>query len=442
MKKNYKFNIIFITVLLLTLNLTVTASFAVLPGEGVERHVFDSGLVVITQEIHDSPLICAQIWVRCGSIYETSEIRGISHYYEHMIFRGTNEVREGEINRTIEKWGGTVNALTSRDYTQYYFVVNKDYAIPSLKLLAEGVMNTAFGPSEVEVERKIVLEELYRTENNPQNYAWDMFCTALMDNNPYRWPVIGYEDIIKAINREHFIKHQKSYYLPNNTCVVLTGDFETEKILEEVKRIFSGFEVGQVPPLKVTLDKPMDKPRKVVKNLGMSQAILIFGYQGPGILESPEDIYAIDVLAFLLGQGQSSRLNRELKEEKNLVDGLEVSYLTTRYPSPFYVWAVLDKNNIDRVEEELKYQFKRLTEEPVTDEELQRAKVLLESTYIFGNETLDGLAGSYGFYEIVADDMDFSKTYVENLHKVTKEDIIRVAKKYFGESNYTIAILK
>jgi len=261
MKKIYKFNIIFITVLLLTLNLTATTSFAVLPGDEVQRHVFDSGLVVITQEIHDSPLICAQIWVRCGSIYETSEIMGISHYYEHMIFRGTNEVREGEINRTIEKWGGTVNALTSRDYTQYYFVVNKDYAIPSLKLLAEGVMNTAFGPSEMEVERNIVLEELYRTQNNPQNYVWDMFCTALMDNNPYRWPVIGYEDTIKSVNREQFIRHQKNYYRPNNTCVVLTGDFETEKILEEVKVIFSGFEVGQVPPLNVKIGRASCRER-------------------------------------------------------------------------------------------------------------------------------------------------------------------------------------
>ena len=433
--------ILFVSVLLILCSAGHSA-LADMPGDKVQRHVLDSGLVVITHEIHDYPLICAQIWVRCGSIYETPENRGISHYYEHMIFRGTNEVRVGEINRTIEKWGGTVNAVTSRDYTQYYFVVNKDYAVPSLKLMAEGVMNTSFEPTAMEVERKIVLEELYRTVNNPQNYVWDIFSSTLMDENPYRWPVIGFEDILTKINRSQFIEHQKKYYRPNNSCVVVVGDFDTEEMLKEIEQIFSEFEVGDVPPLEVTLDEPLEKPRKVVKNLGVTQAIAVFGYQGPGILDNPEDIYAVDVLAFLLGQGHSSRLNRYLKEEKHLVDGLEVSYLTSRYPSPIYVWAILDKGNVDSLEEELKEQFARLTKEPVTDEELKRAKVLLESTYIFGNETLDGLAGSYGFYEIIADDMSFSETYVENLHKVTKEDIMRVARKYFGSGNYTFVVLK
>jgi len=120
MKKFYA-----ITSILLLIILISGYASAAMPDENMKRHVFDNGLVVITHEKHDNPLVSIHIWVRCGSIYENSDKRGISHFYEHMIFRGTNEVRVGEINRSIEKWGGTVNAVTSKDYTQYYFVVNK-----------------------------------------------------------------------------------------------------------------------------------------------------------------------------------------------------------------------------------------------------------------------------------------------------------------------------
>ncbi|HPZ09227.1 MAG TPA: pitrilysin family protein [Candidatus Eremiobacteraeota bacterium] len=437
MKKFYA-----ITSILLLIILISGYASAAMPDENMKRHVFDNGLVVITHEKHDNPLVSIHIWVRCGSIYENSDKRGISHFYEHMIFRGTNEVRVGEINRSIEKWGGTVNAVTSKDYTQYYFVVNKKYALDALKLLSEGVINTQFDPTEMELERNIVLEELNRTVNNPENYVIDMFNKSLMNKNPYRWPVIGFDDTVRSINREDFIKYQKSYYRPNNMCVVIIGDFETQKILPEVKSIFSRFENAVVPTFQMKLDDPQEEITKIQEDMGLPQATIVFGYQGPGILNTSEDICVVDVLAFLLGQGQSSRLYRELKEEKGIVAKLQVVYYTSRYPSPFLVWAVTDRNKIDVVEKELNYQFNRLIEEPVTDEELNRAKVLLESTYIFGNETNDGLANSYGFYEILADNVNFSKTYVEDIHKVTKEDIMRVAKKYFGSGNYTIAILK
>jgi len=413
-----------------------------MPDSNLKRTVFDNGLVVLTHEKHDNPLISIHIWVRCGSIYEPQNLRGISHFYEHMIFRGTNDVRVGEINRTIEKWGGTVNAVTSKDYTQYYFVVNKKYAMDALKLMAEGVINTQFDPTEIEVERSIVLEELNSTVNNPENYVFDMFSGTLMDKNPYKWPVIGYEDTVKSITREDFIKYQKSYYRPNNMCVVMVGDFETDKILPQVKDIFSKFENTTVPPLKVSLDEPVNEVKRAQDDMGLPQTTVIFGFNGPGILSDPEDICSVDVMAFLLGWGQSSRFIRELKDEKNLVDELQVVYLTSRYPSPFYVWAVTDKNKVALLEEELKEQFRRLSEEPVSETELNRARILLESSYIFGNETADGLAGTYGYYEILADNVDFSKTYVQNIRKVTQEDIMRVAKKYFGSGNYTISVLK
>ncbi|MEQ8188843.1 MAG: pitrilysin family protein [Candidatus Eremiobacterota bacterium] len=413
-----------------------------MPDSNLKRTVFDNGLVVLTHEKHDNPLISIHIWVRCGSIYEPQNLRGISHFYEHMIFRGTNDVRVGEINRTIEKWGGTVNAVTSKDYTQYYFVVDKKYAMDALKLMAEGVINTQFDPTEIEVERSIVLEELNSTVNNPENYVFDMFSGTLMDKNPYKWPVIGYEDTVKSITREDFIKYQKSYYRPNNMCVVIVGDFETDKILPQIKDIFSKFENTTVPPLKVSLDEPVNEVKRAQDDMGLPQATVIFGFNGPGILSDPEDICSVDVMAFLLGWGQSSRFIRELKDEKDLVDELQVVYLTSRYPSPFYVWAVTDKNKVPLLEEELKEQFRRLSEEPVSEKELNRARILLESSYIFGNETADGLAGTYGYYEILADNVDFSKTYVQNIRKVTQEDIMRVAKKYFGSGNYTISVLK
>ena len=416
------------------------AAMADMPDANMKRTVFDNGLVVLTHEKHDNPLISIHIWVRCGSIYEPQSIRGISHFYEHMIFRGTNDVRVGEINRTIEKWGGTVNAVTSKDYTQYYFVVNKKYAMDALKLLAEGVINTQF--TEMDLERSIVLEELRSTVNNPENYIFDMFVSTLMEKNSYKWPVIGYEDTVNAITREDFIKYQKSYYRPNNMCVVIVGDFETDKILPQVKDIFSKFENATVPPLKVSLDEPLSEVRRVQDDMGLPQATVIFGFEGPGILDNPEDICPVDVMAFLLGWGESSRFAREVKEEKKLADELQVVYLTSRYPSPFYVWAVTDKNKVSLLEEELREQFKRLAEEPVSEKELNRARILLESSYIFGNETADGLAGTYGYYEILADNVDFSKTYVQNIRKVTQEDIMRVAKKYFGAGNYTIAVLK
>ncbi|RLG70971.1 MAG: hypothetical protein DRO11_05315 [Methanobacteriota archaeon] len=433
-----------ILVLVITIIFVVLAPQMEIPSRGFKGVLYEklgNGAQVLIKEDHSVPIVTVDIWVATGSANEDDKNNGVSHFLEHMLFKGTEKRGVGQISLEIDSIGGYNNAATSKDYTHYYVVAPSQHLELVVDIQADVIFNSSFDPVEIEKERGVILEELSRRNDNPRSYTWDLLPTLAYKQHPYKRTILGSEETIKNLGREDFLAYYRTWYVPNNLWVVIVGDVDAEETLSLVKQKFGFAKNRPLPEVRREREPPQTEIRRHVEHRDLEQAYMRIGWHVAGRLEAPEEDYVLDVIMAILGEGRSSRLYRILREEERLVSLVDVSYGTSRDPALLTIYAELPPENVEKAEKAIVREVTRLAKEPVDSSELAKVKNMLRSDHYYSIETCRGLASRMGFYSVVAGDYRVALNYPEEIEKVTAEDVMRVAKKYFGENNYTIVVL-
>jgi zinc protease len=353
----------------------------------VTEKVLPNGLKVLLKEEHKSPVVTFQIWYRVGSRNERLGKTGMSHVLEHMMFKGSKKYGPKQFSQIVQRNGGNDNAFTSADYTAYFENFAADRLETAMDLEADRMQNLLLDPKDFLSERDVVKEERrMRTEDDPTSVMVEQLMATAFAAHPYQWPVIGWMADLDNLTRDDLEAHYRTYYAPNNATIVVAGDFDSAKVLAMVEKHFGGIPRGpQVPKVGAVEPKQLGEKRVIVKQEAELPAVYA-GYKVPTI-RNP-DAFALNVFQGILSSGKSSRLYRSLVYEKQIALYAGGDYDDVSIdPDLFYVYAgVMPGKTVDEVEKAMYAEIERFKTEPVTDEELQKAKNQAEAAFIMSQD--------------------------------------------------------
>ena len=408
-------------------------------GDRFRQFTMDNGLRVILEENKNAPVVALQIWVKVGSADENDEEAGMCHFIEHMLFKGTEKRKVREAAREVESLGGTINAYTSYDQTVYHITLASRYAEIGLDILSDAIQHSIFDPIELEREREVILEEIRMGEDTPSKRLFRQTMATLYRQHPYRRPVIGYEKVIRSIQRDEMVSFFKKWYAPNYMVFIAVGNFNNDEMEGKVRSTFKEFKPSPEKVFNRIQESEQRGSRTVISHGNFKETYLQIAL--PISSAKDEDTPALDALSQILGGGESSRLVQKVKLEKALVHSVYASSYTPKDPGLFIIGATLPAENVERAIEVILEEVILLRTEGVTAEELHRVKVNIESDLIYGRQTLQGQAGKIGFYEVTAGDVQFEKEYMRRIALLQNEDIQKVLRKYFKSHLLGISIL-
>ena len=412
---------------------TTAATPAATGSTGPRREVLPNGLVLISQEHRAANVVALQLWVRAGGRDESEDELGLSHYLEHMLFKGTPTRPPGSIDRLIEGLGGVSNAFTSYDYTHYDLVVPARALKSAVDLLADIGVNASFPPAEIDAEKAVVLEEMRLLLDDPEKFVARRVGEVVYEPHPYGRPILGTRERITALTREPLNRYYKKYYVPRNMALVVVGAVTHAEVRAAVDAAFGRLPGGEVtrasfpPPPALTGGRRAEVPRPE------RQAYLTMGWRAVGA--NHPDTYAVDLLMYILGDSPSSRLSRTLRDQQNLVFAVESSYIPSAQGGMVSVTSRMDPANLERTEASILQVIRRVRDEGVTEAERERALVTAESHYAFDIETAEGLARTYGQGETTWT-LEDEVRYIDRLRGVTAADIQAMARKYLSDVDY------
>lgn len=411
---------------------TEKASSKTAPAKGgaVKRLKLANGLSVLMIENHKSPVVSVQMWVKTGSADERKGEEGISHFIEHLVFKGTERYGVGAIASTVEASGGELNAYTSFDQTVFYVNISREFSEVALDVISEMMGFPKFESGEIDNEREVVIEEIKRSNDSPGRQASRLLFSTIYQKHPYGIPVIGYDRIIKNVKRKTLVDYYQSRYVPSNMHLVVAGDF---KNAEMAKKIDSAF--GRLKKFKfrkVTRAKePIQKDSRIkVAKVPFEEAQFHMAWRIPGA--SHKDIAALDVLALIIGQGESSRLTQKLRMEQALTNSIGAGTFTPKDTGLFTISANLNVDQIQGALDGVKTELLKIMSAPPTAEELKKAIVNLESEEFYSMETIEGVARKAGSLENLMGDYAYFEKFMRQVYALKPEDIQRVARKYLG----------
>lgn len=400
--------------------------------------VLPNRMKVIIREDHTAPVVSLMVWVGVGSRNETDANRGISHFIEHLLFKGTKKRAVGDISREVSAMGGRINAATSYDFTQFYVEVGSRYFNNALDIFSDVIQNSSFDPAEVEKERSVVQEEVRMYLDDPGRRLWYAYSKEAFMLHPYRNPIAGSVQSVQNIKRQQILDYFHQYYIPNNMVVVVVGDVNADDALRKITQSFADFPKGTLPAGNVPKEPVQHGIRTVTDRMDINQAYLMMGFQAPTI-ESP-DSYALEVMSQILGSGRTSRLYQALREDKQLAYDVDFGYSTFRDNGLLVSSAAADPSNVKAVTVGILKQIEKLKTNGVTQTELNRAKAKILSDWAFSHETYEQQSDEIGYYTIIGDP-SYPTTYVNRINQVTAADVQRVARKYLKPDSYTLAFV-
>jgi zinc protease len=404
------------------------------PGVAVPtRQVLPNGVVVISQEHRASDIVAVQLWLRVGGRDEAPGEVGLSHYLEHMLFKGTPTRPPGSIDAELEGLGGNSNAFTSYDFTHYDVIAPVAALRAAAALLADIAVNAAFVPAELQSEKKVVFEEMSLVEDDPERFLQRRLTEAAYAAHPYGRPILGTREFVQSLTRETLNAYYKKQYVPANMALVVVGAVTPAEARAVAAETF-GRLTGPAPVRRVAA--PVARlAAGAGQDVRRPEQQAYLGLAWHAAPTGNTDIYAVDLLTYILGDGPSSRLNQVLREQRRLVQTIEASYIPRQESGLVSVTARLDPKNVDAAEAAVREVVRRVREDGVTPAERERAIITAESTYAFDIETVEGLAKNYGQAETTWT-LQAEVEYLKRLRQVTAEQIRAAARTYFGDDNY------
>lgn len=405
----------------------------------IKRKKLSNGLSVLLIEDHKSPVVSVQMWVKTGSADERKGEEGISHFIEHLVFKGTKRYGVGAIASTVEASGGELNAYTSFDQTVFYVNISKEFSDVALDVISEMMGFPLFESGEIDNEREVVLEEIKRSNDSPGRQASRLLFSTVYTKHPYRIPVIGYDRIIRKVSRKVLVDYYQSRYVPSNMHLVVAGDFDMKEMAKKVEAAFGRIESYKLRKVKRPKEPPQTSPRVKVKQAPFEEAQFHVAWRIPGAAH--KDIAALDVLALILGQGESSRLTQKLRLEKALTNSIGAGTFTPKETGLFTISASLNVEQAENAFEALKTELVRIAAEPPTIDELRKAIVNLESEEFYSMETIEGMARKAGSLENLMGDYAYFEKFMKQVYALKPEDVQKAARKYLDAKALTIVMM-
>ncbi len=409
-------------------------------ASGVFKKVLQNGLTAVVKESHRAPVVAVQIWVKAGSAYETEKQAGITHLIEHMIFKGTEKRKPGELASIIESLGGTINAYTSYDYTVYHCVVPKEFLATALDVLDDAVFHSKFDKDELEKEKKVVLEEMKMRQDNPHTRLYEDLMKISYQVYPYRRPIIGYEETVMAFTREDILEYMSQHYKPCNMAVIVTGDVQPDEAVAEIERFFGKEKELECHEQSFPQEPPQTTPRIISTSMDCNEGYLALSFSGIPNFNHP-DTPALDLLSTYLSDGESSLLVSRLKNQLQLVHSISASAFTPKGPGLFEITADIDPQNLHKALVAIISQIYKVKEQEISPKELKKAKTQLITDFLYSQETMEGEARKLGVFQILAGDAEKEFEYIERVKKLTSQDLLEVAKKYFSPDKINVSLV-
>jgi zinc protease len=406
----------------------------------VHKVVFDNGLTLLIREDRSAPLVSAQAWVRAGSTTEGRWMgAGLSHVLEHMLFKGTATRGVAQIAQEIEDKGGYINAYTSFEQTVYFINMPAENWQTALDILADCMMNATIPEDELLKEKQVILREMAMNVDDPDRRVSRLLWQTAYTTHPYRHPVIGYPDIYNRVTRDDVIDYYKRMYVPNNITFVVVGDIQAGAVESKIRELTKDFKMNAIEPLARPQEPPQLSLRARHETMPVELSRIHMAWHIPAVTHP--DVYALDVLAIILGQGKSSRLYRTIQQNRGLVHTISANSYTPSQPGLFSIAATADPDKRDAAISGIRDEIRHLIDQPVAESELQKAIKTSLSNHLEQLKTMEGQASDLAQNEFYVGDPTFSEKYLENLRKVSRDDLQRVAKTYFADNNLTIVTL-
>ena len=410
-------------------------------ADTVQATTLPNGLRVLLLEDHRSPIVTFQVWYRVGSRNEQRGATGIAHFLEHMMFKGTPTHGPRQFAQLIEQNGGRDNAFTTQDVTSYYVDIAADKLDLVIELEADRMHNLLLDAQEIGSEREVIIEERRtRTEDDPGGFLGEEVSSIAFKAHPYGVPIIGWVEDLKRITPEEIRAFYRTYYVPNNAVVVAVGDFKAADALEKIKRRFGAIPRGPDPPKVLAVEPPQNGERRVIVVKEAQLPIVYLGYHVPD--QQSNDAPALELLSTVLAGGRASRLYKNLVYQRQLAleAGGDYPYFSLD-PNLFWFWGTpMPGQTPEVMEKALLEEMDRLKKEPVTDEELTRAKNQVEAAFVFQEDSVHRRASLLARFELIGGYALMSR-YLERLRSVTAADLSRVAQAYFQDYRKNVGIL-
>lgn len=425
---------------------TQTESFIT---HNVHRRVLANGLTVLIKELHDKPVVATMVWYRVGSRNEELGQTGKSHFLEHMLFKGTNRYKKGEIDLITHLNGGANNAFTWLDFTAYYFTFASDRWQAALEIEASRMRDTTFADEEFASEKQVVEEELRIGLDGPWEVLENEIWATAFRQHPYHWPTVGWLEDLEAASGADMKAYYDKWYHPRNATLVIVGDFDTDEALRKVEELFGGIPFGPAVSLLKTVEPPQRGEKRLVVKKETPVERLFIGYHAPAVADP--DSYPLKVAETLLATGKSSRLYQRLVEQDRSVTRADASYHDHIDPALFYLQAELQPGfKLSEVERAIYEEIERLKRAEISSTEVEKVKRQFEASLVIGSEEPLQQAMLLGQYETIASDQRvaadsrgyrYLDTLLDRINSVTIEDVASAAQKYFTEDNRTVGYL-
>jgi zinc protease len=428
--------------LLLLLALTVLPIAGSEAADPVVATTLDNGLRVLLLEDHRSPIVSFQVWYRVGSRNEARGGTGLAHFLEHMMFKGTARHPRGQFAELVERNGGQNNAFTTQDVTSYFVNIASDRIDLVLDLEADRMRNLLLDPADVDSERQVVIEERRtRTEDDPGGFLGEAVSAIAFKAHPYGQPIVGWTEDLTRITPPELRRFYDTYYVPGNAIIVAAGDFRASELLDKIKQRFGAIAKAPAPPPVTAVEPAQDGERRVTLRRPEARLPIVYlGWHVPN--HASADAPALELLSTVLSSGRASRLYRHLVYDRQLAldAGGDYSYFSLD-PNLFWFWATpLPGQTPETLEKELLAEMDKLRNEPVTDEELTRAKNQTEAAFVFQEDSIHRRASLLARFELLG---GYGKKddFIKSIRGVTAADLQRVAKAWFPPEQKNVGTL-
>lgn len=392
-----------------------------------EEFVLSNGLRVVAEHIPHFPSVSVGLWIGAGSMYETAEESGLSHFVEHMLFKSTQNRTTREIAVEMDAIGGQVNAFTSKECTCYYAKVIAEHLGRAMDLLTDLLLNAKMDEAEFEKERGVILEEIAMCEDTPEDLVYDLLAKAYFGEHSLARPILGTTQQIASVSREALIAFRRKHYRPDNTVLAIAGQFDLEAFRAMAEGTLGAWQAqGQndIPaPVEGAVHQILTKKKDI------EQVHMCLAY--PGVAQNDEDLYPMSVMNNLLGGGMSSRLFQRIREE------MGAAYSVYSFPSTYThcgtltLYAGTSPETAQQVADTLHEEIGKLISDGVTQEEFAMAKDQLKVSYVLGLESSSSRMSSIGRSKLLRGVAIDPQDVVKKIEAVTKEDVERVVKNTF-----------
>jgi zinc protease len=404
--------------------------------EPADRTVLPNGLTLILKPDRSAALASVQVWVKTGSIHEGGSLgAGLSHYLEHMLFKGTSRRAGREISATVQAHGGYINAYTTFDRTVYYIDLPSEHTPVAIDLLADAVLNSTLPADETAKEKDVILREIAMTKDDPDNRLWDALFSTAFREHPYRQPIIGHRDVFSAVTREDLVNYYRARYVPNNLVVVVVGDIDVAATRAAVEQHFGGAPRVKLAPVLVPSEPLQLAARSEHRFEKVETTRAALAWPIPGLTH--DDAPVLDLLSMVLGSGDSSVLWQDIREKTGLVHTIDASSWNPGTSGLFCISFTADADKRLAATAAIEKSLARCATRGFTAAQLKKALRQLVVSEINTRKTMSGQASRLGAAEVVVGDLDYSRAYFERIRDITPAELRRVLRMYLTPARLT-----